>query len=102
MLTKNDLQKIKQAIKDVAVTKDEAKSFATKDDLKYFATKDDLKNFATKDDLTSLSTKDDLKKLEKKLDTKFTQLFDVIDKDVMETKGKIKTIEQSLRIPAIS
>lgn len=60
MLTKNDLQKIKQAIKDVAFTKDEAKSFATKDDLKNFATKDDLKQFATKDDLNGLATKKDL------------------------------------------
>lgn len=78
----------------------------TKSDKKWlkenFATKDDLKPFVTKEDLKFLATKDDIKKLEKKLDTKFTQLFDYIDKDVMETKRKVKTIEQSLRIPAIS
>lgn len=68
------------------------------------------KNMLTKNDLANIrqivketaATKDDLKKLEKKLDTKFTQLFDYIDKDVVETKRKVKTIEQSLRIPAIS
>lgn len=93
MLTKNDLKAIKQIVSDTAVTKDEAK---------YFATKDDLKSLATKDDLKSLASKDDLKKLEKKLDMRFTQLFDVIDKDLMETKKKVKIIEQSLHIPAVS
>ena len=59
-------------------------------------------NFATKDDLKNLATKDDFKKLDKKLDKKFTDLFDFLDKDVMETKRKITTIEQALQISPVS
>ncbi len=93
-VTKDDFKK--------SATKDDLKDFAKKDDLKNFATKGDLKDFATKDDLKGLASKDDLKKLEKKLDRKFTDLFDFLDKDVMETKRKITTIEQVLQIPSVS
>lgn len=78
----------------------------TKSDLKWLkenlATKDDVKNFATKDDLKGLATKSDLKKLDQKLDKKFTKLFDFLDKDVMDTKRKVKVIEQYLHIPSVS
>ncbi len=76
-------------------------NFATKDDLKDFATKDDLKAMEDRQDKKYV-TKDDLKKLDKKLDKKFTDLFDFLDKDVMETKRKITTIEQVLQIPSVS
>jgi len=46
----------------------------------------------------NLATKTDVKKLNKK----FTQLFDFIDKDVMENKRKLKTIEQVLHISSVS
>lgn len=50
MLTKSDLkaigQLVKTAIKEVSITKEEAKRFATKDDLKGFASKKDLVGLA--------------------------------------------------------
>lgn len=61
-----------------------------------------LKDLATKDDLKLLASKMDLKKLEKKLDKKFTDLFDLLDKDVMKNKQRLNTIEEILNIPPIS
>lgn len=67
-----------------------------------FATKDDLKNFATKDDLNNLSTKKDIQILDRKLKNKFTQLFNFLDKDVMDHKKRIEKIEQILNINSVS
>lgn len=57
MLTKTDLKAIRQIVKEVAVTKEEAKNFATKEDLKNFATKDDLKELAKQKDLLDVKEK---------------------------------------------
>ncbi len=85
MFTKSD----KQWLKD---------NFLTKNDAKSFATKDDLKNFATKADLKDLASKKDLKSLEKRLDKRFKNLFNFLDKDVMNTKKRLKTIEENLGV----
>lgn len=57
MLTKNDLNKIKNVIQNVALTKKDAKNFATKGDLKSFATKEDLNPLAKQDDLLKVKEK---------------------------------------------
>ena len=119
MLTKTDLQSIKKVIKEVALTKEDAKTLATKDDLKTLVTKEDAKNFATKDELKTLVTKedaktlatkdelkglaskDDLKQLEKRLDKKFTDLFNFLDKDIMENQRRLKRVENALNLPSL-
>lgn len=98
MLTKSDLkaiyQLVKTAIKEEAVTKDEAKSFATKKDLELFATKKDLERFATKKDLIGLARGteiDDLKitfidKLEKWKDELYSKIDPILN--------RVKTAEE--------
>ncbi len=83
MLTKTDLHKIKQAIKEVAVTKEEAKSFATKDDLKSFATKDDLKPI-----------KQDLAKIRKDMST----ITDFFNKEYLDLRNRVERLEEHLGI----
>jgi len=84
--------------KDIARLKE---ILATKDDLKGFATKDDLKDMAAKSDLKSLASKDDLNKMEKRLGRKFTQLFNFIDKEVMDDRKRINSLERILN-PSVS
>lgn len=76
------------------------KRMLSKSDIKVI--KDLLKPFATKGDLKNLATKDDLRKMEKRLDKKFIKLFDFLDKDVMNTNKRLKTMEENLGIPPVS
>lgn len=86
MLTKIDLQKIKQAIKEVVVTKDEAKSLVTKNDLKNFATKDDLKPI-----------KQDITQIRKDIST----ITDFFDKEYFDLRKRVERIEEHLNLSAL-
>lgn len=58
-LTKMDID----ALKEVFLTKDDAKNFATKDDLKNLVTRDDAKKFATHEDIANVLLGDNLRTL---------------------------------------
>lgn len=76
MLTKTDLQKIKQVIQEVAVTKEDAKNFATKDDLIGLAKSSEL-------DELKITFVDNLAKWKDEL---FTKIDSVL--------GRVKTAEE--------
>ncbi|MCL4338238.1 hypothetical protein M1271_00955 [Patescibacteria group bacterium] len=83
MLTKTDLQKIKQSIKEVALTKDDAKSFVRRDDLRSFVTKDDLKPI-----------KLDIAKIRKDTGT----ITDFFDKEYLDFRQRVERIEKHLNL----
>lgn len=78
MITDADIKKMKE----VFLTKDDAKAFATKEDLKSFATKDDLKLLATKEDLKLLSDKFETKFATKEDFNDSSKRFDSMDKRI--------------------
>lgn len=85
MLTKSDLkslnQTVRKAIKEEAVTKNEAKSFVRKEDLENFVTKDDLKPI-----------KQDLAKIRKDMST----ITDFFDKEYLDLRNRVERIEEHL------
>lgn len=90
MLTKSDLQSIKEILKD----------FATKDDLKGFATKDDLKSIkldlgVLKNDVKTIKT--DMTKVRKEI----TTLFDFLDRDFLDLRQRVDRIEEHLNLPPL-
>lgn len=80
MLTKSDIQLIKDIFKNSA-------------------TKDDLKNFATKDDLQQelKPIKQDVSKIRKEMKT----LFNFLDKDFVCLRKKVNRVEEHLNLPPL-
>lgn len=55
---------------------------------------------AVEGQLAKMAIKKDLKAVEKRLMTRFDELFDALDQDVMENRRRLSTVEEQLGLVA--